>query len=391
MPKKSNTKRTDGRIAVQIYLGKDEQGRRKYKTVYGTTQKEANRKADELRSQLAKGMDISHSRDSFKKWAELFLNSQKTRLTASEYDLKAKRIKYFFDYFGETEINSVKVYHIEEAINDLAAKNPSTGKPSAAKTIRGYKQVCSQVFAFAVKNRVIEFNPASVTEIPKGAPKAERRALSEAERQWIIDLTPKHRAKRAAMIAMFCGLRRGELTALTWSDVDFVKSTITVNKSYDFKSNVLKLPKTAAGIRTIPMPQILSDYLRSESHTDAYICCAASGGMMSVDGWKRLMESLLTELEIAHGSSKKTNKFAPSPTVLTIQPFGWHDLRHTYATILFEAGVDVLTAQYLLGHSSPETTMMIYTHLSNAQKSRSIDKLNSFVKQSCKSNASQAI
>ena len=77
MPKKSNTKRTDGRIAVQIYLGKDEQGRRKYKTVYGTTQKEANRKADELRSQLAKGMDISHSRDSFKKWAELFLNSQK--------------------------------------------------------------------------------------------------------------------------------------------------------------------------------------------------------------------------------------------------------------------------------------------------------------------------
>lgn len=392
MPKKSNTKRSDGRIAVQIYLGKDENGKRKYKTVYGATQKEANKKADELRSRLAKGMDISHSRDSFKKWAELFLSSQKARLSTSEYSLKAKRIKYFYDYFGETEINAVKVYHVEEAINALAAQNPATGKPSADKTIRGYKQVCSQVFAFAVKNRVIEFNPASVTETPKGAPKTERRALSETERQWIIGLSTEHRAKRAAMIAMFGGLRRGELTALTWNDIDFAKNTITVNKSYDFKSGTLKLPKTSAGIRTVPMPQVLSDYLRSEPHTDTYVCTSAKGKMMTVDGWKRLMESLLTDLETAHGNGKKANKYAPYPTVLTIEPFGWHDLRHTYATILFEAGVDVLTAQYLLGHSSPETTMMIYTHLSNAQKNRSIDKLNFFVNQSlCKSNASQVI
>ena len=88
-----------------------------------------------------------------------------------------------------------------------------------------------------------------------------------------------------------------------------------------------------------------------------------------------------------YGTGIKKNKFAPTPSTFTIQTFGWHDLRHTYATILYEAGVDVLTAQYLLGHASPETTMKIYTHLSEERKDKSIEKLNDFLE--CKSDASQ--
>ena len=65
MPKKKNTKRSDGRIAVQVYLGKDESGKRKYKTVYGNTQKEADEKAAELRTQLGKGLDISSKNKTF--------------------------------------------------------------------------------------------------------------------------------------------------------------------------------------------------------------------------------------------------------------------------------------------------------------------------------------
>ena len=252
--------------------------------------------------------------------------------------------------------------------------------------------MCGQVFKFAIKNRVIEYNPADYAEISQDAPKSERRALSETERRWIVELdSSKQRAKRAAMIAMFCGLRRGELTALTWNDIDFEKKTITVNKSYDFKNNTLKLPKTSAGIRTVPMPDILVDFLKAEPKTSLYVIVTANNKMMTVDAWKRAIQSLLTDLEIEHGNQKKKNKFSPHPTIFTLQPFGWHDLRHTYATILFEADVDVLTAQYLLGHESPQTTMDIYTHLSDAQKGRSITKLNDFLSknQACKSDASQ--
>ena len=394
MPKKSNKTRSDGRIAVQVYLGKDEQGKRKYKTVYGATQKEANRKADELKASLGKGVDISKERDTFKDWAQLYLDTQKSKLTASEHDLKTKRIEYFYKFFGKSKIKQIKVYEIEKALTDLAKKNPTTGRPSADATVKNYKQVCSQVFRFAIKNRVVEFNPAEFAELPKAVPKSERRALSETERNWIVDLPSEHRAKRPAMIAMFCGLRRGEMTALTWSDINFEKNEITVNKSFDFKASEVKAPKSAAGIRIVPMPQVLSDYLKKEPRTSIYVCCSAQNKMMTDVAWRRLIDSLLDDLELLHGTNEeKKNKHTPKATVHTLPPFGWHDLRHTYATILFESGVDPLTAQYLLGHSSPETTMNIYTHLSNAQKSRSIVKLNDFLSNSakCKSDASQTV
>lgn len=377
MPKK--TKRADNRYAVQVYLGKDENGKRKYKTVYGKTQREANEKAEELKTQLGKGLDIASKTKTYRDWAKLFMSSQKIKLSASEYDTKEKRIEYFLNFFGDSPIESVRPFQIESALNELAAKNPTTGKPTAKKTLSAYKQVCGQVFKFAIKNRVIESNPADYAELPQNAPKKERRALEEYERERVI--SSKHRAKRAAMISMFCGLRRGEMTALTWNDIDFKNNTITVNKSYDFKSKSLKMPKTEAGVRTVPMPDILSDFLKSEKRTSVYVICNSQNKMMSVDSWKRLLQSLLCDLEIEYGISGKKNKFSPVPTVLTIKSFGWHDLRHTYATILFEAGVDVLTAQYLLGHASPQTTMEIYTHLSEAQKARSIIKLNDFLSQ----------
>ena len=72
MPKKSNMKRADGRIAVQVYLGKDEKGKRKYKTVYGKTQKEANQKAQEIKERIGKGLSLDSS-DTFGKWAEHWL------------------------------------------------------------------------------------------------------------------------------------------------------------------------------------------------------------------------------------------------------------------------------------------------------------------------------
>ncbi len=378
MPKKQ--KRSDGRYAVQIYLGKDENGKRKYKTVYGKTQKEANENADVLRLQLGKGVDITESQSSFKKWAELFLESQKNKLTSSEYKTKESRISFFYDFFGSSPIIKVQPYHVEEALNKLAEKNPSTGRPSAKKTIIGYKQACSQVFQVAIKNRAAEFNPVEYADIKSDVQPKSRRALDEFERERI--LRSDHKAKTAAMIAMFAGLRRGELTALTWDDIDFKTNTIRVNKSYDFKSRTDKAPKTKAGIRLVPMPRLLSDYLSGIEHTTKYVCSLNGRKMTNQSDWESLLYGLLVDFEIKYGSSGRKRKNEKTPTVFTIPVFGWHDLRHTYATILYEADVDKLTAKELLGHADLSTTMKIYTHLSEQKKIHSIDKLDSFLSDS---------
>lgn len=208
---------------------------------------------------------------------------------------------------------------------------------------------------------------------------------------WIVNCS--HRAKLPAMIAIFAGLRRGEMTALTWNDVDLIKKEITVNKSYDYKNNRLKDPKSYAGNRIIPIPDVLVNFLAEQKRTSTLVCVNAHNGLMTESSWKRLIESLQVDMEVAIGATNKTSKFAPTELNRTLEPFGWHSLRHTYATLLYDSGVDVLTAQYLLGHSDVKTTMDIYTHLTERKKTRSISSFNSFINaeyiKQCKSDASQ--
>lgn len=187
---------------------------------------------------------------------------------------------------------------------------------------------------------------------------------------------------------LYAGLRKGEVTALQWSDIDFNNKTISVTKSYNFKTNKIKSPKTQAGIRTVHVPENLLEFLQSTPKKSIYVVTSASGNIMTDIAWRRLWNSYMTDLDIKYGKrTKKISKFDPQKGAIIIKTFTPHQLRHTYCTILYNAGVDVLTAQYLMGHSDAKTTLAIYTHLQKKQKDKSINKLNEFLK--CKSDASQ--
>lgn len=82
--KKKNATRNDGLIAVQVYLGQDENGKRKYKTAYGKTQKEADDKADEIKAAMRKGLDVTAERDTFGKWAARWLKAKTPEVSRSQ-------------------------------------------------------------------------------------------------------------------------------------------------------------------------------------------------------------------------------------------------------------------------------------------------------------------
>ena len=126
MPKKSNTRRADGRIAVQVYIGMVD-GKRKYKTVYGKTQKEAEQKAAELRAQLRRGVDLISADRTFIFWAERFLKTKKNSVSAGWYARLEQRVKHFIDRFGDIELSKIRLCDVQAVLDDFAENNPHSG------------------------------------------------------------------------------------------------------------------------------------------------------------------------------------------------------------------------------------------------------------------------
>lgn len=367
-------KRSDGRYRTKVYDA--EKG--KYRYIYATTVQELKKKEAELRSQLNKGIDVSSADDTFTQWLTRLKKVRETELTESEYQTFCYRADFFAGHIGHLPLKNINQQLLQPFVNELWNENPATGKPSSKRTIQRYIASASAVFEYAIENRATEFNPCQYLKVPKQAVVEERRALSPAERKWIEE-TP-HRAQPAAMLMMYSGLRRGEATALLWSDVDFENHTVTVSKSYDFKNCCIKKPKTKAGTRIVSVPAKLIAYLSSLDKKSLYVLTTATGKMMTNDAWHSLWSSYMCDLNLKYGTSiEKRNKFDPRGNMLTIKPFTPHCLRHTFCTIMYEAGIDVLTAKEQMGHSDVKTTLAIYTHLDSQHKKKNISKLNEYL------------
>lgn len=132
MPKKSNTRRSDGRIAVQVYLGTVD-GKRRYKTVYGKTQKEANQKAEEIRTQVQRGVDMVSQERSFSYWAQRFLLSRKSRVSVGWYETMSRRVAHLSDRLGKTDVGKIRLCDVQTALDEIAERNPYNGKPTTKK------------------------------------------------------------------------------------------------------------------------------------------------------------------------------------------------------------------------------------------------------------------
>lgn len=396
MAKKGNSRRSDGLIAVSVYIGKVD-GKKKYKTFYGKTQKEANSKAEAFRNEIGKNENLPDDM-SFRFWADKWSAARETETTEERANASRAKIAMFVNWLpfenrwrneyeravclGDMPIDQIKLYQLQAVLDALARCNPSTGKPSAKRTLNAYLKTAQAVFDYVLFNQVITFDPTSRLTVSKTAPTEERRALSKEERQRICEF--EHKAQLPAMLMTFAGLRRGEVTALLWSDIDFENKTISISKSYDFKANRIKPPKTAAGVRTVPMPDVLCLYLqkyrKGAGKGKMLVVLSAQGKPMTESAWKRMLESYLTQLNYHYGVFKdKKHINSPEKLPMVIEPFTWHCLRHTYATILYESGVDAVTAKDLLGHSDIKTTLGIYTHLSAEKKQSDISKLNAFL------------
>lgn len=376
-------KRADGRYCAQIYLGRDESGRRLYKSIYGKTPAEVKEKETNVRLQLGRGINVLSQRDSFALWADNWLSiKEKEDITPRQMDNYRRAVKLWKEELQGYEIGQVRADDIERVLLSLVDRG------LAQRTISLYRSAIRQIMRRAV-GRVIPTNPEEQVSLAVvGRREERRRALTAEEQQWIFD-TP-HRAQPVAVIMMLSGLRRGELAALTWNDVDLKERTITVNKTIEYDGNgtpsLRHITKTAAGMRTVDIPQRLVEYMAGMPRDNLLVISSAHGTVMTESAWAKLWRSYMRVLNEKYGTRTpadlmRIKSSTPGPKKLdrTIPNITMHWLRHTFCTLLYLSGVDVVQACAQMGHADVATTLRIYTHLDATHKRKSVDKLDLYL------------
>ena len=388
MARIKNKARDDGRLQSKVYIG-TKSGKKQYKYVYATNAKELEQKVQELKTKLNKGLDLTADRDTFGYWGEKWLKLKKIEVSAGRYVTYCARYKNLEPLYS-MNISKIKATDIQDIIIDCATEpSERTGKPLAKKTLIEIRNTASQIIKLAIQNRVLDYDCAEAVKIPKSAESSTRRALTDEEQRWITD-TP-HRAQTAAMIMMYAGLRRGELLALTWQDINLEEGTISVTKSVELIKGLPHIKpggKTDAATRTVYIPRKLISYLQSTPHDSlGLVCPTVKGTPMTDTAWRRLWDSYLADQNIKYGDwsgcmqtgGKRPAKHSPMEKPFLIPRITPHWLRHTFITMLYMAGVDVLTAKEQAGHADISTTMSIYTHLDDKYKRKSISKLDEYL------------
>ncbi len=366
----AKNKRDDGRYQKNIIVGRKANGSYIRKTVYGKTKKELDLKIAEITQQVYQGIYVAEDKTTFGEMAEIWLTQYNP--TANEkwiYRQQCVINKHLLPTLKYMKLKDLKPFHLQSIINNMAKDNLSTS------TMKKAKQTAVRILNIGVENDLVVRNVFSNVKVPTVEPH-ERRALTEEERELVNRTWSGHRMGHAVMIMMYCGLRRGELLALTWKDIDLERKILLVNKSLQMFKNQphIKKPKSKAGIREIPIPNILADAMSSFPRNNPLVCPDAKGEMMSDTAYRRAWNSYRHYLNLKAGGKDASRS---REKVQAIDNITAHMLRHTYASMLYEAGVDIKSAQRFLGHADIEMTLAVYTHLTKFKEDEAINSLNS--------------
>ena len=368
-------KRDDGLYQRYVTIGRKPNGKMQRKAIYARTQKELENKVSEYKEKLANGMLPIYEKATFGEFAEMLCKDYKPTITDG---VRKQYISIVNNHLAELKpirLTELRNAHLQTIINRMAMNGYST------KVMSHVKQVASQVLRLAQDNDILVRNVFERVKIPSIEPK-KRLPLSEEQIQLVKETFRGHRMGVPVMIMLYAGLRRGELLALQWSDIDFQKRVIRVSKSIAFEAKNqarVKKPKTAAGTRSVPiidpLYEILSDARKGTK--SIMVCPSAKGTMMTDTAWKTSWDSYMHYLNIQAGGRDRSRS---NPKVIAIEPFTPHQLRHTFITMCHEAGVDVKVTQEIAGHADIHTTLMVYTHLTNAKREEGIRTLNAHLK-----------
>lgn len=311
--------------------------------VYGDTQGEAIEKMAIKKKELEEGKKQLDPRFmTVEMWAKKCFEEYKTNIQPiTKANQWSKVNRWILSSIGDLRLKDVRPLHCQKIMNTMQGY--------ATDTIRKVLQLMRFIFDKAVQNNFIYENPAQYVVPPKGT-KTERRAITEVERTMILQVCDNNPKYIYFLFMLFCGCRPSEASEIKGMDIEMVQDQPLLH---------IRGTKTKNADRRVPIPSYLYSRL-PKIEPFAYFTTNANGNKMSTGNRQILWNHFRRDLNIAMGCKVYRNELIPPfPVAPDLTPYC---LRHTYCTDLQKNGIDIRTAQHLMGHADISLTANIYTH-----------------------------
>ncbi|MCM3006744.1 site-specific integrase [Priestia koreensis] len=354
-------------------------GKRKTTTRRGfKTKKEAQIAAGKLEQELLSGTSIANSNITFNEtFSQWFSNHSKTIKPSTKKSIESKFKKHILPRFGKLKINEITRPYCQQMINEIAG---------IITSVNDIKIQANQVFKYAVKMDIIQKNPLEYVSIPKQQKEFinednhsnQRNYWKKDEVKKFLAITKEELSLRDHTLfhlLIYTGARKGELLALKWDDINFDTGFIRLTKTlfhnegkFIFQTSKTKESKRLISLDTKTL-SLLKKWRVEQIQANLANACTniESKIIFTRDDGSPMRLAYLNDKLSAVIKKHKLNR-------ITI-----HGLRHTYASLLFEAGASIKEVQERLGHSDIQMTMNIYTHVTDDLKEQTAEKFQRYI------------
>ena len=352
----------DGRWRAEVSLG-IVGGKRRRKVVYGKTKQKCLERMRTVQLQHSRGeltgLSNQTTNDYLKQWIAM---RAKTVEPGTLANYQRHIDQHLGPYIGPVPLRRLTADKIQEAYRQMERDGISTSERKKIAT------VVRMVLKDAVKQGLIQVNPAVNVTTPRHRVE-DFEAWTREEVGVFLDVARGHRLYALFVLALDSGMRQGELFALEWKDIDWTQGAVRVNKSLESINGRLriKIPKTPKSRRTIKLSdftmKVLKEYRNSADHVFRPTVFTNTRG-----GW-------------LHRSNLRVQVFNRLITKAGVTKIRFHDLRHTSASLLLQAGVNVKVVSERLGHSRIEQTLSTYAHVMPGMQGIAAEAINLILEQ----------
>jgi len=382
MPRKSHLRRGEGtvyqRASDGLWVGMLDLGlaggKRRRKTVYGQSENEVLQKLGKLRAARDRGLDLLAPSWTVGQWLDAWLSEIKkfdgTRpATLALYKGLAER--WVKPVIGGVRLDKLTPAHVQTLVTETRATRTSRGTPPSAATVQHVYKLVRNALADAYR---LEFVTRNVAAQVKASPliRDRRPDLTIEDAKRLLSTIQGERLEAFYVLALTTGLRRGELLALRWEDVDLNSRQLRVRRALQRANGKLRIvePKTSTSRRAVVLPRLAVRHLREHRKRQNARRLALG------EAWREHGLVFASTIGTPIEPRNINRRWDELRQRAGLTPLRLHDLRHGCATFMLAAGVPSRAIMEVLGHSGISVTMNTYAHVLPALRQEAADAID---------------